>query len=125
MVVVNMQLYFGPTQRLADTAQTAEAEYSINFSEQQKNFYLSLHYNGVDSYLFLNGVEIDKFKANYSKINAALLCLLNVSKRFSADNIKIIVLYGYVFDFSINYDSIDDDNTLDTHKYLMVKISIK
>ena len=84
-----------------------------------------MHYNGINSYSFVNGVESDKFKANYSKINAAPLYLLNVSKRFSVDNIKSTVLYGYVCDFSIYYDSIDVDNILDTHKYLMVKINIK
>ena len=68
----------GPTQKLDDTTMTAEKEYAINFSEQQKKHCLSLHYNGVNSYLFVNRVEIYKFKAKYSEINAALLCLCNV-----------------------------------------------
>ena len=68
----------GSTQRLDDTTMTAEKEYAINFSEQQKKYCLSLHYNDVNSYLFVNGVEIYKFKAKYSEINAALLCLCNV-----------------------------------------------
>ena len=34
-------------------------------------------------------------------------------------------LYGYVYDFSIGYDSIDVDDTLDIHKYLMKKHNIK
>ena len=46
------------------------------------NFCLSLHYNKAHSYLFVNGVEIYKFKAKDSKINAAPLYLCNVSKRF-------------------------------------------
>ena len=44
--------------------------YSINFTEKNKNFCLSLHYNGANSYLFVNGTEIYKFKAKDSKIVA-------------------------------------------------------
>ena len=51
--------------------------YSINFTEK---FCLSLHYNGENSYLFVNGTEIYKFKAKVSKIVAKPLCLGNISK---------------------------------------------
>ena len=71
---------------------TAEAD-SINFSEQQKKPCSNLHYNDVNSYLFVNGVEIYKFKTKNSEINAAPLCLGNVSKDFSADNMKKCGLY--------------------------------
>ena len=62
--------------------------YSINFTEKNKTFCLSLHYNGANSYLFVNGTEIHKFKANDSEIVASPLCLGNISKGFSVDNIK-------------------------------------
>ena len=62
--------------------------YSINFTVSTKNCCLSLHYNGTNSYLFVNGTEIHKFKAKYSKIIATPLCLVNISKDFSADNMK-------------------------------------
>ena len=52
----------GPTQGL-EHALTAEKIYSINFTVTNKNFCLSLHYNGANSYLFVNGTEIYKFKA--------------------------------------------------------------
>ena len=45
-----------------NTTLTAEKGYSINFGDHQKNFFLSLHYNGVNRYVFFNGVEIHKFK---------------------------------------------------------------
>ena len=48
----------GPAQRLDDTALTAEKKYSINFIESRNKFCLSLHCNGVNSYLFVNGVEV-------------------------------------------------------------------
>ena len=63
----------GPTDGLIDTTLTAGKEYAINFTEEQKKFYLSLHYNGANSYLFGNSYEIYKFKLNP-------LCLGNVSR---------------------------------------------
>ena len=60
---------------------------------------------GVNSHIFINGVEICKFKAIYFNINA--LCLDNVSKDFSTYNMKKTGLYGYLYDFSVHYDSID------------------
>ena len=53
----------GPTQGLESTL-TAEKMYSINFTVTKRRFCLSLHYNGVNSYLFVNGIEIIRFKAN-------------------------------------------------------------
>ena len=47
--------------------------YSINFTELNKKFCLSLHYNRANSYLFVNGKEIHKFKAQDSEIVAAPL----------------------------------------------------
>ena len=62
--------------------------YSNNFTVTKKKFCLSLHYNGVNSYLFVNGTEIIKFKAKYSEIVTRLLCLGNISKDCSVDNMK-------------------------------------
>ena len=50
-----------PKQGLEHTL-TAEKMYSINFSVTNKKFCLSLPFNGANSYLFLNGTEIYKFK---------------------------------------------------------------
>ena len=50
---------------------TAEKMHSINFTVTKKKFYLSLHYNGGNSYLFVNGTEIYKLKAKNTKIVAA------------------------------------------------------
>ena len=70
--------------------------YSINFTKKNKKFCLSLHYNKENSYLFVNGAEIYKFKAKGSEILAYSLCLGNTS----IDNRKKIGLKGYVYDFS-------------------------
>ena len=84
----------GPTQELDDIRLTAEKEFIINFSEHRKKFCLSLHYNGVNSYSFINRVEIYKFKAKDFEVNTALLCLGDISKDFSTDNMKNTELYG-------------------------------
>ena len=90
--------------------------YSINFTLTKKNC-LSLPYNGANSYLFVNGTEIYKFKAKDSEIVTSPLCLGNISKDWSADNMKKTGFTGYVYDFSSDYDSTDVDDIKDIHKY--------
>ena len=75
----------GPTQGLEHTL-TAEKLYSINFAK--KKFCLSLHYNVANSYLFVNGKRIVNFKAKDSEIVASPICLGNISKDWSKDNMK-------------------------------------
>ena len=110
----------GPTQGLEHTL-SAEKIYSMYFTEHNKKFCLSLHYNGANSYLFVNGIEIYKFKAKDSEIVASPLCLGNISKDWSVDNMKKTGFNGYVYDFSVDYDAIAVDDILDIHKYLMKK----
>ena len=112
-----------PTQGFEHTL-TAENIYSINFTVTKEKFCLSLHYNGANSYLFVNGTEIYKFKAKYSEIVAAPLCLGNISKDWSVDNMKKIGSTGYVYDFSVDYDANVVDDILDIDKYLMKKKKI-
>ena len=98
--------------------------YSINFTVTEKKFCLSLHYNGVNSYLFVNGTEIYKFKAKDSAIVATPLFLGNISKDWSADNMKKKTGFnGYVYGFSVDYDATDIDDIVDIHKYLIKKIT--
>ena len=110
----------GPTQGLEHTL-SAEKVYSINFTLTQKKFCLSLHYNGANSYLFVNGTEIYKFKAKDSEIVASTLCLGNISKDWSIDNMKKTGFTGYIYDFSVDYDPIGVTDIKDIHKYLMEK----
>ena len=111
-------------QGLDNTTIYAERLYSTNFTENNKKIYLSLHYNGANSYLFVNGTEINKFKAKDSEIVATLLRLGNISKDFSVDNMKKTGLNGYAYDFSVDYDAIAVDDILDICKYLMEKNGI-
>ena len=57
-----------PTQRLDDTTFTAEAKYPINFTQPNKRFLLSLHYNRINSFLLVNATKIYQFKAKNSEI---------------------------------------------------------
>ena len=79
-----------------------------------------MHYNGSNSYLFVNGTEIHKFKAEASEIVGTSICLGNISKDFSVDNMKKKTeLNGYVYSFSVDYHAIVVDDILDILKYLM------
>ena len=98
--------------------------YSITFTKENTKFCLSLHYNGANSYLFVNGTEIIKFKAKDSEINPYPLCLPNMSKDWSIDNMKKTGLKGGVYDFSVDYDAIKVSDILDIDKYLMEKNTI-
>ena len=108
----------GPAQGL-EHALSAEKIYSINFTDHNKKFCLSLHYNRANSYLFVNGKDIHKFKAKDSEILATPFCLRNISKDWSVDNMKKTGFKGYVYGFSVDYDAIAVDNILDVHNYLM------
>ena len=113
----------GPTRGLEHTL-TAEKMYSINFTVTKFFFCSSLHHNGENSYLFVNGTEIYKLKAKDSEIVAFPLCLGNISKDWSVDNMKKPGFYGYVHDFSVNCDDIAVTDIKDIHKYLMKKNNI-
>ena len=82
---------------------------------------MTLHYNKENSYLFVNGTKIHKFKLKDSEILVHSLCLGNIPKDWSVDNMKKIGLTGYAYDFSVDYDAISVDDILDIHKYLIKK----
>ena len=102
----------------------AEKIYSINFSESNKKFCLSLHYSLANSYLFVNGTQIHKIKVKDSETVPYPLCLGDISKDFSVDNMKKTGLNRYVYDFSVDYDTIAVDDILGIYKYLMEKNGI-
>ena len=113
----------GTTQGLESTL-AAEKMYSIKYTVTKKKFCLTLHYNGGNSYLFVNGTEIIKFKAKDSAIVASPLCLGNISKNWATDNMKKTRLTGYVYDFSEDNNIVAVDDIKDIHKYLMKKNDI-
>ena len=64
---------------------------------------LILHYNGDNSYLFVNGKAVDKFKANNSELIKYSMCLGGLSKDYDTGSRKNTGLYGNVYDFSVDY----------------------
>ena len=115
MLITRKRIIFGEgaTQGLDNTTLTAEKEYSINLTEHNKIFCLN------------HGVEIIKFKAKNPEIVATPSYLGNIWKEFSIGNMKKTGLNEYVYDFSVDYNTIAVDDTLDIHKYLMKKYGIK
>ena len=97
--------------------------YSINFTVTKKKIFLGLYYNGENSYYFVKGKEIIKSKATDSEVVGTPLCLRNISKDWSVDNMKRATFNGYVYDFSVDYDAVAVDDILDIHKYLMKRIT--
>ena len=75
-------------------------------------------------YLFVNGKEMIKFKANDSEIVVNPLFLGNISKDFSESNMKKTGLYGSIYEFSIDHKVVAVDDKLDVHKYLTKKHNI-
>ena len=99
--------------------------YRPNFTVDNKICCLSLHYNGDNGYLFVNGKEVTKFNAKNSELIMHSMCLGNLSFDYYIKNkIKYTGLYGNVFDLSVDYSAITNDNILDIHKYLMKKNNI-
>ena len=78
-----------------------------------------LRYNGANSYLFVNGTDIIKFKGKDSEIKAYPSCLENISRDWSVDNMKKTRLKGYAYDFKVGYNAIAVSDILDVHKYLI------
>ena len=113
----------GPTQGLQHTL-TTEKMFSFNSTVVRKKICLSLHCNGANSYLFVNGAEIYKFKAKDSKIIVGPICLGNISKDWSVDNMKRTGFTGYVYDFSVDYDPTAVDDIKDIYNYFMKKNNI-
>ena len=112
------------TQGLGEHSLTAEKMYSVNLTDHRLKYCLCLHYNGANSYLFVNGTEIFNLKAKGSKIAATPLCLGNISKDWEVDNMKDTGLNGYVYDFTVDYDATAVDDIKDIHKYLVKKNNI-
>ena len=110
----------GQAQRLEHML-TAVKMYSINLTVTGKKLCLSLHCNGANSYLFVTGSEIYKFKAKNSEIVASPLRLGNISKDLSVDNMKKTGFNSYVYDFSNDYEATDVNDIKDIHKYLLKK----
>ena len=109
----------GPTQGLDDIKLTVEGIYPINFTQPNKMFILSLHYNESNSFLFVNATKMRQFKAKDSEIKDYSLCLVSISKDFTTKCMKRTGLIGIVNFFSVDFYPIDTNDILGIHKYLV------
>ena len=108
-----------PTQGLDGTTLTAEAKYPINFTQSGKIFVLNLHHNGSNSSLFVNTTKIYQFKAKDFETKYYELCLGNISKKFTINNLKKTRLKRILKLFSVDFNPIDTNDILDIDKYLI------
>ena len=97
----------------------AEEKYAINFTHLRKRFALCLHYNGSNSFLFINNTKIYQFKAKDAEIKDYTLRLGISSKDFITSNMKKIGVRGSIKFFSVDFNHIDTSEILDMCKYLM------
>ena len=108
-----------------DTTLYAEKIYSQNFTQPSKNFVLSLHYNGNDSYLFVNDKQELKFKAKTSQLVKKNLCIRNLSDQWTTSESEKTGLYGNIYDFVVDYKQIASVKPIyDMHRHLMTKHNI-
>ena len=106
----------GPTQGLDDTTLAVETKYPFN---QEKYLYLSLHYNGSNSHLFVSATKICQFKAKDSEIKYYTLLLGNISKDYAINYKKKIGLKESVKIFSVDFNPVDNNYISDINKYFM------
>ena len=116
----------GIVQGTNGTTLYAEKACSQNFTQPSKKFVLSLHYNGDDSYLFVNDKQELKFKAKTDQLVKEKLCIGSLSDQWTASESDKTGLYGNIYDFVVDYEQIVGIRPIyDFHRYLMIKHNIK
>ena len=112
-------------QGMNDTTLYAEKIYTQNFSAVEKKFVLSLHYNGDNSYLFVNGKQELKFKAKDDQLVKEKLCIENLSDQWTTSESEKTGLHGNIYDFVVDYRVIVGVKPIyNIHRYLMTKHNI-
>ena len=80
----------------------------------------------VTVFYLLMPQKIYQFEGKSSEIKPQHpLCLGNISKGFTANNMKKTGLNWYIYDFSVDYNIVDTSNITNIHKHLMKKHDIK
>ena len=96
----------GLTQGINDTMINAEKNFYRNFTDFGKKFLLSLHYNGDNSYLFVNGRQELKFKTKTDQLVKEKLCIGNLSDQWTTSESEKTGVYGKIYDFVVDYEQI-------------------
>ena len=115
----------GFAQGINDTTIYAENNFYRNFTDFGKEFVLSLHYNGDNSYLFVNGRPELKFKAKTYQLVKEKLCIGNLSDKWTRSESEKTGAYGKIYNFVVDYEQISGVKTIsDVHRYLIIKHNI-
>ena len=112
-------------QGINDTTIYAEKSFYRNFTDPGKKFMLSLHYNGNNSYLFVNGRQESKFKCKTDQLVKEKLCIGNLSDQWTTNESEKTGLYGNIYYFVVDYEQFVGVKAIyDMHRYLMTKHNI-
>ena len=112
-------------EKINDTKIYAEKMYYRNFRDPGKKYVLSLHYNGNNSYFYVNGNQELKFKAKTDQLVKEKLCLGNLSDEWTTSGSEKTGLHEKIYDFVVDYEQIaGTDKILDMHRYLISKYTI-
>ena len=115
----------GLTQGINDTTLYVEKNYWRKFTDSGKKFIISFHYNGDESYFFVNGRQELKFKAKADQLVKEKLSIGNLSDQWTTSESEKAGLYGNIYDFVVDYEQIVGVETIyDMHRYLMTKHNI-
>ena len=121
-----MVLGEGPSFGINVRSGSPEKNFSIDFSKANTKCCFCLPYNADNSYLFVNRKEIFKFKADNKNVNfQTQFCVGSWSNRFSAIEPREVLLNGNVYNFPLDYNSVDKSDILNIHMFLMIKNNIK
>ena len=112
-------------QGIKNTTIYAEKKFYRNFTDPGKKSILSLHYNGDDSYLFVNGRQELKFKCQSDQLVKEKLCIGNLSDQWTTSESEKTGLYGNIYYFVVDYEQILGVKAIyDMRRYLMTKHNI-
>ena len=115
----------GLTQGIHDTTLYVEKNFYRKFTDPGKKFVLSLHYNGDDSYLFVNSRQELKFKCKTGQLVKEKSCIVNLSDQWTTSESEKTGLYGNIYDFLVDYEAnVGVGPIYDMHRYLMTKHNI-
>ena len=91
----------GLTQGIHDTTLYVEKNYWRNFTDPGKKFIISLHYNGDESYFFINDKQELKFKAKTDQLVKEKLCIGNlIDQLTTSESEKNRIIWKYLRLFS-------------------------
>ena len=111
----------GPTFRINGSFGAWEKRIDINSSKAKTKFCVSLHYNADNSYLFVNGKEIYKFKANNGNINfPSRFCSWSMSNKVDYVKSEEVSFKGNVYHFSVDYGADYQSNILNIQQWLKI-----